>query len=350
MILATAARQARPARKGNGAQAGDPAEDWQHLVDDILAGNELHANTRDLAAKMVRSGMDGGAIVNFLRGLMKSSARPRDDRWQSRYDNLPRQVETARAKIENAQTAAAAPPHRRPRRGRIGMAPHTGVGPAMQVAPRAGSRHSGRSRAPGQATQPYMRGQDRWACNVGNVLLALKQEPELIGAFGYDQMLWCDVLLRPLFKLDPNFTPRPVTDIDVFAVQEHLQWHGFRRLGKDTTHDAVSKYAHEHAFHPVRDYLDRLVGTATIACKRGSSMLRGRRRTHYSEKIGKMFLISMVARIYRPGCKVDYMMILEGDQGCSSHRPAIFWRADISATNCRTSPTKKPSSICAASG
>jgi hypothetical protein len=98
---------ARPARKGNG-QPEDPIEDWQQLVDDIRAGHELHANTRDLAAKMVRSGMDGGAIVNFLRGLMNSSAAPRDERWQNRYDNLPRQVDSMQAKLARARAAAAA--------------------------------------------------------------------------------------------------------------------------------------------------------------------------------------------------------------------------------------------------
>jgi hypothetical protein len=100
----------RPARKGNGAQAGDPAEDWQQLVDNIRAGHELHANTRDLAAKMVRAGTDGGAIVNFLRGLMNSSAAPRDERWQQRYDNLPRLVDSFQAKLENEQAAAAVLP------------------------------------------------------------------------------------------------------------------------------------------------------------------------------------------------------------------------------------------------
>jgi len=129
----------RTARKGNGAQ-GAPAKDWQHLIDAILGGNELHASTRDLAAKMARAGTDGGAVVNFLRGLMDSSAAPRDQRWQDRYDSLPRQVDTIQTKIEQEQAAAAA----------NAQAPGTGSGappPPPPLSPGTGP-------APGPASTP----------------------------------------------------------------------------------------------------------------------------------------------------------------------------------------------------
>jgi hypothetical protein len=308
----------RPARRGNGAQVGDPAEDWQSLVDGILVGTDLHANTRNLAAKMVRSGMDGGAIVNFLRGLMNSSAAPHDERWQERYDNLARQVDTIQEKIACEQAAAAtptpasspaSPPPPLPGSGGAGgnvPPPTTGPIPTAGATPSPG---------PAQAKQPYMRGRGTWACNIGNILLAFKQEPELIGAFGYDQMLWCDVLLRPLLKVDPGFVPRPLTDTDIFAVQEYLQWLGFRRLGKDATYDAISKYAHEHAFHPVRTYLDGLRWDGKARLCTWLTDCFGVELNQYTVEIGTMFPVSMVARIYQPGCKVDYMMILEGEQG-----------------------------------
>jgi len=99
---------ARPPRKSNGAHV-NPAGDWQHLVNAILAGTDIHANTRDLAAKMVRAGTDGGAVVNFLRGLLNSSSAPRDDRWQKRFDNLPNLVAGFEAKLEAEKAAASAP-------------------------------------------------------------------------------------------------------------------------------------------------------------------------------------------------------------------------------------------------
>src|SRR5204863_2165842 len=73
----------RPKRKANGAatEAGGSA-DWAYLYDRIIKGQELHANTRDLAAKLVASGMSAGAAVNQLRALMEVSAareqRPND--------------------------------------------------------------------------------------------------------------------------------------------------------------------------------------------------------------------------------------------------------------------------------
>ena len=308
----TRASSRRP-HQGNGGQPGEPAEDWQGLVDNILAGHELHESTRNLAAKMCRAGMADGAVVNFLRGLMNSSNAPHDERWQDRYDNLPRQVDTIRTKIEKEAAAATAitivpasgpgsggPPPPPPPPPSPGPTPATGPGP---------------SPAPAPARRTYMKSRSAWACNTGNVLLALEQDPELVGAFGYDQMLCCDVLLRPLFRPDPDFTPRPVTDVDILAVQEHLQWVGFRRLGKNTVHDAISKHAHGHAFHPVRDYLDRLVWDGESRLGTWLAKCFGASQTKYAEEIGKMFLISMVARIYEPGCKVDYMLVLEGEQG-----------------------------------
>ena len=63
------------------ANGHDPAN-WGGLVDNIAQGRELHDSLRDLASKLIASGMGDGAVVNFLRALMDSSNAPRDDRWQ----------------------------------------------------------------------------------------------------------------------------------------------------------------------------------------------------------------------------------------------------------------------------
>jgi hypothetical protein len=90
-------QRVEPRPKPNGGGADPPGSaDWSHLIANIIAGHSLHDSTRDLAAKLIRSGMSPGAAVNILRAAMEASAAPRDQRWQARYEAIPALVESAR--------------------------------------------------------------------------------------------------------------------------------------------------------------------------------------------------------------------------------------------------------------
>lgn len=55
--------------------------------------------------RLLKSGMNTGAAVNMLRGLMENVVGTRDERWHVRYGDIGRCVDTAREKLgEDDQT------------------------------------------------------------------------------------------------------------------------------------------------------------------------------------------------------------------------------------------------------
>jgi predicted P-loop ATPase len=155
--------------------------------------------------------------------------------------------------------------------------------------------------------------------NLANAAMMLRQAPELNGLFAFDEMQCC-VLLRgvvPESHLPQASQARPLADADVAAVEEWLQRHNLQRVSKEVTQQAVDLVAHEQAFHPIRNYLDGLKWDGTTRIGRWLTYYLGaeEQSQEYLSPIGKWFLIAMVARIFKPGCKADYMLILEGPQG-----------------------------------
>lgn len=147
------------------------------------------------------------------------------------------------------------------------------------------------------------------------ILCALTESPELKGLVRFNE-----------FALSVEFTRSPPwrtiaagdkwTDCDDTELQIYLQDKNFAGVKTGSVAAAVLVAARRQAFHPIRDYLARITWD-------GRSRLRGWLESYldalgppkYLEAIGLRFMVSAVARIMKPGCQADHVLVLEGAQG-----------------------------------
>lgn len=85
--------------------------------------------------------------------------------------------------------------------------------------------------------------------------------------------------------------------------------------GQEMVGAAILTVAQKRPFHPVREYLDSLKWDGQPRIDMWFANYLGVDPTPYAMAIGPKWLISAVARIMNPGCKVDTAIILEGAQG-----------------------------------
>lgn len=104
-------------------------------------------------------------------------------------------------------------------------------------------------------------------------------------------------------------------------------------MAKDALEDTIKMIAHDHPFHPIKDYLESLQWDGVERIDTLYIRYLGTPDTPYHRAAARLPLIAAVTRIYEPGHKFDYVPILEGSQGIrkSSFVAALgrFWFGEL---------------------
>ena len=79
--------------------------------------------------------------------------------------------------------------------------------------------------------------------------------------------------------------------------------------------DALKNVAMRNRFHPVRDMLNSLEYKGEGYIRSILPNYLGAADTEYNFQVMRLWMLEGVTRIYQPGCKADYTIILQGKQG-----------------------------------
>ena len=151
------------------------------------------------------------------------------------------------------------------------------------------------------------------AQTIENVVVILKHDPELAGCLALNEMEHNIVTRDSLPWRRVNGSSQWV-DADDAALRYYLErFYGIS--SKDRIFDAVNVVATENRFHPVRDYLDACTWDGVPRVESLLIDYLGAEDNAYTRAVTRKALVAAVARIYRPGCKFDYMLTIRGSQG-----------------------------------
>ena len=148
--------------------------------------------------------------------------------------------------------------------------------------------------------------------NLENITVACENAPELQG------LVWYDAFLDRLMTGGPA---REWTDADDVRVTIQLQQdYGLKAVKPKDVSAVLDQRARAFPRHVVREWLETLVWDGEPRIAQAFEDHWGASPTadqppDYLECASRNFLIGLVARVMRPGCKLDTMPVFEGPQG-----------------------------------
>jgi putative DNA primase/helicase len=168
-----------------------------------------------------------------------------------------------------------------------------------------------------------------------NVLIAMRTAPELSELVRFNEFaLNIEFLRAPPWRNAAAGTAW--TEADDTQCTAWLQATGLKVRGNAAVANCIHVAARDRPYHPVRAYLESLTWDGEPRARIWlAEHLDATGNAQYLAAVGMRFLIAAVARILKPGCQADHVLVLEGPQGIgkTSAARALAVRPDWFAGN-----------------
>lgn len=154
---------------------------------------------------------------------------------------------------------------------------------------------------------------DKLERTAKNVILVLENDPELEGKFQYDK--FSDfVFTSGGLPWNTDTEKRELTDADMAGLRVFLEIQ-YGLTGSAKIQDAFDTFIQQRATHAVREYLNGLKWDCVPRLDTVLIDYLGAEDSTYTRKVTRLLFCAAVTRIFEPGAKYDYLVVLIGAQG-----------------------------------
>jgi len=106
-----------------------------------------------------------------------------------------------------------------------------------------------------------------------------------------------------------------IDDREIECIRLHLAHTHNVEFSSQTMWKAVDLVAAGNVYHPIKDVLETYKWDGVERIDTWLEKYCGAANNPLNRQMGRKVLVAMIARVYSPGCKFDYVLVLEGAQG-----------------------------------
>lgn len=150
--------------------------------------------------------------------------------------------------------------------------------------------------------------------SLSNTALYLECHPELKGKLQFSMFHHQTFLTGEVPFLPPGRVNTTWQDADDISLAVWLS-RNFCPNNRQEIPLAIDMVSRLTPFHPIRDYLSSLEWDQEERLEGWLHQYLGVPVSEYSMAVATRWMVAAVKRIFEPGCKCDYMLVLEGSQG-----------------------------------